>query len=68
MPLKRAFWTAVVALPVGAALASVIAFGSVWFCIYFVPVFALVLIQQPYDQAKSFRDSLLLQSGSENDT
>jgi hypothetical protein len=62
LPLSRAFWAAVLGLPPAAALASLVVFGSVWFVIYFLPVFALVLIQQLYDQAKGYRDSLLLRT------
>ena len=59
LPLRRALWMAVVAIPLGSLLCSLIAFQSPWFWIYFVPVLVLLLVQQLYDVAKEHRDTLL---------
>lgn len=59
LPLKRAVWAGIAAVPVGSALCSVAAFGSPWFWMYFVPVLVLLLVQQLYDVAKNYRDALL---------
>jgi CHASE2 domain-containing sensor protein len=59
LPLRRALWAAVVAIPLGSLLCSLIAFRSPWFWIYFVPVLVLLLVQQLYDVAKEHRDTLL---------
>jgi CHASE2 domain-containing sensor protein len=59
LPLERAVWAGVVAVPVGSGLCSLAAFGSPWFWMYFVPILVLLLVQQLYDVAKNYRDALL---------
>lgn len=60
LSLERAIWAAVVAVPVGSVLCSLVAFGSPWFWMYFVPILVLLLVQQLYDVAKTYRDDLLV--------
>jgi CHASE2 domain-containing sensor protein len=59
LPLERAAWAGVAAVPVGSVLCSLAAFGSPWFWMYFVPILVLLLVQQLYDVAKGYRDALL---------
>lgn len=59
LPLDRAVWAGIIAVPVGSVLCSLAAFGAPWFWLYFVPILVLLLVQQLYDVAKGYRDALI---------
>lgn len=60
-PPSRALLLSVICIPVLAMAASLVAFRSLAFWAYFVPVPLAVLIQELYGQAKDYRKKLLKQ-------
>jgi CHASE2 domain-containing sensor protein len=59
LPLDRAVWAGIAAVPAGSVLCSIAAFGAPWFWLYFVPILVLLLVQQLYDVVKGYRDAQL---------
>ena len=59
LPLRKAVFVSLVAVPVLSLICSLLAFRSVAFWAYFAPILIAVLAQQLYDHGKDYHKKLV---------